>query len=76
MSEFKNGGPRDTNLGRCISENSFCYKRQKLGTSLVVQWVRLCVPNAGVLGSIPGQGTRSQKIPRAATKNQHSHINK
>ena len=29
------------------------------GTSLVVQWVRLCAPNAGGLGSIPGLGTRS-----------------
>ena len=27
--------------------------------SLVVQRLRLCVPNAGGLGSIPGQGTRS-----------------
>ena len=29
------------------------------GTSLVVQWLRLCAPNAGGPGSIPGQGTRS-----------------
>ena len=29
------------------------------GTSLVVQWVRLCTPNVGSLGLIPGQGTRS-----------------
>ena len=29
------------------------------GTSLVVQWLRLCTPNAGGPGSIPGQGTRS-----------------
>ena len=28
----------------------------KIGTFLVVQWLRLCVPNAGALGSIPGQG--------------------
>ena len=27
-------------------------------TSLVIQWLRLCASNAGVLGSIPGQGTR------------------
>ena len=26
-----------------------------LGTSLVVQWLRLCTPNAGEPGSIPGQ---------------------
>ena len=30
-----------------------------LGTSLVVQWLRLQAPNAGGLGLIPGQGTRS-----------------
>ena len=29
------------------------------GTSLVVHWLRLCAFNAGVLGSILGQGTRS-----------------
>ena len=28
------------------------------GTSLVVQWLKLCTPNAGGPGSIPGQGTR------------------
>ena len=51
----------------------------KKGPSQGVQWLRLCTPNAGGLGSIPGQGTRSHmlqrriralqlKIPRAATK--------
>ena len=25
----------------------------------MVQWLRLCPPNAGGLGSSPGQGTRS-----------------
>ena len=29
------------------------------GTSLVVQWLRLCTPNAGGVGAIAGQGTRS-----------------
>ena len=29
-----------------------------LRTSTVVQWLRLCTPNAGGRGSIPGQGTR------------------
>ncbi|TEA38087.1 hypothetical protein DBR06_SOUSAS5810019, partial [Sousa chinensis] len=29
------------------------------GTSLVIQWVRLCIPCAGGPGSIPGQETRS-----------------
>ena len=31
-----------------------------LRTSLVVQWLRICTPNAGGLGSIPGRGTRSR----------------
>ena len=29
------------------------------GTSLVVQWLRVCASSAGAPGSIPGQGTRS-----------------
>ena len=33
-----------------------------IGTSLVVQWLRLCASSAGSMGSIPGQGT---KIPHA-----------
>ena len=33
-----------------------------LGTSLVVQWLRLHAPNVGGLGSIPGQGTRSHML--------------
>ena len=48
------------------------------GTSLVVQWLRLCVPNVGDLSSSPGQGIGSHmwqwgsKIPRAAAKTWHS----
>ena len=34
-------------------------RRGFLGTPLVAQWIRLCAPNAGGPGSIPGQGTRS-----------------
>ena len=52
------------------------------GTFLVVQWLRLCAPNAGGLGLIPGQGTRSHmlllivcmpelKILHAATERSH-----
>ena len=40
------------------------------GTSLVVQWLRLHAPNAGGLGSIPGQGTRFHM--HAATKSSHA----
>ena len=34
-------------------------KDSAFGTSLVAQWLRLHAPNAGGLGSIPGQGARS-----------------
>ena len=58
-----------------------------MGTSLVVQRLRLCPPSAVGLGLIPRQGTRSYmkqlsvrtlqlKIPHAATRTQCSHINK
>ena len=33
--------------------------KTKPRTSPVVQWLRLCPPNAGGLGSITGKGTRS-----------------
>ena len=42
--------------------------------STKVQYLRLCAPSAGGLGSIPGQGTRSHmlqpKIPSVTTKTQ------
>ena len=54
-------------------------KIKGVGTSLVVQWLRLHAVNARGQGLIPGQGTRSHvlqlrvrmvqvKIPRAAMK--------
>ena len=36
-----------------------------MGTSLAVQWLRLCAPNAGGASWIPGLGN---KIPHAAAK--------
>ena len=39
-----------------------------IGTSLVVQWLRLRAANAGGLGSIPGQGTRSHMLQPGAAK--------
>lgn len=52
---------------------------QNLGTSLVAQWLRLCAPNAGGPGSIPGQGTRCHtsqlKMSHAATKTQRGQTN-
>ena len=37
-------------------------KMIRLWDLLVVQRLRLCIPNAGDPGSIPGQGTRSQML--------------
>ena len=37
-------------------------RKNPVGTALVVQWLRLCAPNAGGPGSIPGQGTRSRML--------------
>ena len=34
------------------------------GTSVVVQWPRLCAPNAGALGSIPDPGTKPYVLQR------------
>ena len=50
----------------------------------MVQWLRLCIPSAGGLGSILGQGTKSHtryasvktKDPTCHTETQHSQINK
>ena len=48
------------------------HKKENVGTSLVVQWVRVRAPDAGGPGSIPGQGTRSHmpqlRSPHATTK--------
>ena len=38
------------------------YQKIVCGTSLVVQWLRGCAHNAGGLGSILGQGTRSHML--------------
>ena len=55
----------------CIYEHSgfarllrgdFGSKNPPCGTSLVVQWLRLSVPNAEGPGSIPGQRTRSHML--------------
>ena len=64
-------------------------RSQRVGHDLAneQQKIRLHAPNAGSPGSIPVQGTSSHrpqlrvcmlqpKIPRAATKTQHSQINK
>ena len=45
-------------------------QKASVAASLVVQWIRLHAPNAGGLGSIPGQGTRAHM--HAATKRLHA----
>ena len=49
---------QDKTIG--LVEEMVCYslRQGKSGTSLVVQGLRLCDPNAGVPGSTPDQGTR------------------
>ena len=49
--------PKNQNIKQMQHVNKF-NKDFKNGTSLVVQWLRLCAPNAGGLGSILGQGTK------------------
>ena len=43
------------------------FRGEPSGTSLVVQWLRPCTSNAGVLGLIPGQETLT---PHAGTEQQ------
>ena len=54
-------------------------RKAKVGTGTSPPW-RLCAPSAGVLGSNPGQETRSHmpqpKIPHAANKTWHRKIDK
>ena len=40
-----------------MSDNKY-FKIETVGTSLVVQWLRLCIFNAGGMDLISGQGTR------------------
>ena len=46
--------------------NSFL--KPHLGTSLAVQWLKLCSSTAGDLGLIPGQGTRILHTVRCGKK--------
>ena len=48
----------ENNGGACVTQDG------QVGASLVVQWLRLHASTVGIMGSIPGQGT---KIPHAKT---------
>ena len=50
------------NIWRFMHVKSLNMAIESAGTSLVVQWLTVHVPNAGNLGSIPGQGTRSHVL--------------
>ena len=57
-------------LNRLKNKTKFSFVRMsQIGTSLVVQWLRLCAPNAWGPDLIPGQGTRSH-LPQLRV---HSH---
>ena len=43
-------------------KNKVSAKNKQSGTSLMVQWLKLCGPNAGGPGWIPGQGNKSSHV--------------
>ena len=48
---------------KMLSENKArCGRLHIVGTSLVVQWPRLCIPHSGGPSLIPGLGTRSHML--------------
>jgi len=50
-----------THVHSCTIDDN---QKVEIGTSLAVQWVIHHAPNAGDLGSIPGQGIRSHRLQR------------
>ena len=61
-----------------VEKSNMCSQNDKLGTSLVAQWIGLRTPNAGGPGSIPRLGTRfhmhaATKSSRAPTKEPTCH---
>ena len=49
-------------------------KKVESGTSLVVQWLRVQAPSAGVLGSIPGWKNKTKRSTQHETKTFYSDI--
>ena len=47
-----------------LNHIKYYYKNKTLGTSLVVQWLRLSVPNARSPGLLSGRRTRSHMLQR------------
>ena len=56
---------------------SYRIKVEEKGTSLVIQWLRLCAPRAGGLGLIPWPGNRSHMLqlrdPVCCSEDQGAH---
>ena len=44
------------------------------GTSLVVQWLRLCAPSKVISGLIPGQGTKISHVAWSKDKKNHAEV--
>ena len=53
----------------CLRE-IFKKRMPEVGTSLAIQWLRLCTPHAGSTGSIPSQGMKIPTCPHAARHSQ------
>ena len=56
VSKSRGGKPRKVSQRRLMLDRAL---NQRSGTSLVVQWLRPCIPNSGSWGLFPGLGTRS-----------------
>ena len=81
---FKSQGPPCPSLNRpnsflpqglCTVSSAwhFAFQKKKshiLGTSLVVRWLRLCIPHAAGMASISGQGTKIPHAPACHTVRQ------
>ena len=64
---------------KCSLGDDKMFSNEVMGTSLVIQWLRLHAPIAGGPGLIPGKETRSHilqlRVLDAATKTQPSQVN-
>ena len=60
-------------LKRSKETGEMSFKKYVSGTSLVVQWLRLCTSTAGGPGSSPGQGTGDHAMQLSLLKIKISH---
>ena len=57
-------------------ERNAIFKITLLGTSLAIQWLRLCVSTAGGMGSVPGWGARILHATQGKAKRIHTQKSK